>query len=159
MADSVWHILARNEAEDGDGWARRDGNGLSWPHGPRPATRKRWEILHWADRAIYEFDTLDNAIAALNKQPEDDGLTFTTGPGAPVHHTKRLWYSLRAGRCPKKLLELVSTVWVRPASKSASAGSTEPAKPEEPKDPQHQEEPKPALTGRQRRRVARGLPP
>ena len=119
MADTcnmLWQILTRNEADDYPSWTRRDGNALSWPHGPRTITKKRWELLYWPDGetkdAAYEYDTLDNAIAALNKRPGDEGLTFTTN----VCHTKALWYGLRAGRCPKKLLPLVKRVWLRPST-------------------------------------------
>ena len=73
---------------------------------------------------MYEYDTLDNAVAALNKT-EGDGVVFETIPDAPVH-TKRLWYSLRAGRCPQKLMPLVSKVWLRPIRKPGPPSAEPP---------------------------------
>ncbi len=117
MTDGVWRVLSRNESADTSGWPRVDGNAASWPRGPRTAARKRWEVLHWDDDgdipgSVYEYDTLDNAVAALNKRPSEAGLAIAAAPG--VHHSRRLWYGLRAGRCPQKHLGLVSKVWLRP---------------------------------------------
>ena len=117
MADTVWRTLCRNETATD--WTHKDGNALSWPQGPRTTAPKRWMVLHWPDGetqgAAYEYDTLDNALAALNKRPGDGGndLTFAPVEGAPIH-TKQLWYGVRAGRCPQKLNGMVSRVWLKP---------------------------------------------
>ena len=66
---------------------------------------------------MYEYDTLANAVAALN-HAEAEGVVFAAPP-VDLVHTPRLWYSLRAGRCPQKLAPLVSMVWLRPIRKPA----------------------------------------
>lgn len=120
MPPSVFEILARNEAADTSEWPRRDGNAVSWPDGPRTAARK---MIRWPDGVVDEYDTLDNAVAALNEA--DDG---------GVHHTKRLWYGLRAGRCPQKLLGLITalssekrTNSVTPRPTAVSGASSQPS--------------------------------
>ena len=119
MPESVFEMLARNESADTTGWPRRDGNAASWPRGPRTATRKRWELLHWPSSVVFEYDTLDHAVAALNHAGAE-GVVFDAGS---VRHTPRLWYGLRAGRCPQKLLPVVSRVWLRPIRPPTSAAT------------------------------------